>query len=178
MEKSVCRGKVIVKGKIFYTDFANPIFVEGSTIEENIRFGKRLNKIRMENILTLVGLSRLSPKENLDFNIETIVVQKNARNLSRILKIKLLFARMCYLDSEIYLIHNFTSSLQTTEHSYFQLFKHIVVGYMFNKTIIFDSTWRDFLKLSDKICIVEKNSSVVFFGRYFEFIQNPNLDSY
>lgn len=76
------------------------------------------------------------------------------------------------MDTDIYLIHNFTQSLHKTELNLFKLFEHIIVGYMFNKTIIFDSDWNDFLKISDKVCVIDKQCSVAFYGRYQDFIQN------
>lgn len=122
-----------------------------------------------------MGLTHLNPTESED-NYETIIVETEGRNLSVMQRMRILLARICYMDRDIYIIHNFT---KLTKHRVaVKLFKHVVVGHMFNKTVIYNSNLEEYVELSDKIFILGRNSYIKLSGDYSKLKNDFNADDF
>ena len=72
-----------IEGSLCYLNFSNQVFLDGESIQDNILFGCRMNKLKFNNILSLIGLSHLMVTESTE-NVENIIVEGNGKSLSNL----------------------------------------------------------------------------------------------
>jgi hypothetical protein len=109
-----------------YVDLKNHIFIEEQNIKNNILFGRTLNPMRLRTVLIIAGLEFLDNPDS-DINLERTIIMPNGCNIDLKTKIKILLARICYSDSNIYIFHNLQAVEEVIcDSEYMKLIRNII----------------------------------------------------
>ncbi|OMO83125.1 hypothetical protein COLO4_22684 [Corchorus olitorius] len=141
-------------------------WIQSGTIEENILFGKKMDKERYDRVLEACALKK--DLEILSFGDQTVIGERGI-NLSGGQKQRIQIARALYQDADIYLFDDPFSAVDA--HTGSHLFKEVLLGILSSKTVIYVTHQVEFLPAADLI-LVMKNGRIAQDGKY-----NDMLDS-
>ncbi|XP_054796177.1 ABC transporter C family member 3-like isoform X3 [Prosopis cineraria] len=141
-------------------------WIQSRKIEENILFGKEMDRERYEKVLEACSLKK--DLEILPFGDQTIIGERGI-NLSGGQKQRIQIARALYQEADIYLFDDPFSAVDA--HTGSHLFKECLLGLLSSKTIIYITHQVEFLPPADLI-LVMKDGEITQCGKY-----NDLLDS-
>ncbi|KAL5700037.1 Canalicular multispecific organic anion transporter 2 [Ranunculus cassubicifolius] len=157
-------GTVKLSGKKAYV--AQSPWIQSGKIEQNILFGKEMDRERYENVLEACSLRK--DLEILSFGDQTVIGERGI-NLSGGQKQRIQIARALYQDADIYLFDDPFSAVDA--HTGSHLFKECLLGLLASKTVIFVTHQVEFLPSADLI-LVMKDGKITQCGKYEEILNS------
>ncbi|XP_020982729.1 ABC transporter C family member 3 isoform X2 [Arachis duranensis] len=157
-------GTLKVCGKKAYV--AQSPWIQSGKIEDNILFGKKMDREKYEKILEACSLKK--DLETLSFGDQTIIGERGI-NLSGGQKQRIQIARALYQDSDIYLFDDPFSAVDA--HTGSHLFKECLLGHLSSKTVVYVTHQVEFLPAADLI-LVMKIGKITQCGKYIELLNN------
>ncbi|QHO26594.1 ABC transporter C family member 3 [Arachis hypogaea] len=157
-------GTLKVCGKKAYV--AQSPWIQSGKIEDNILFGKKMDRKKYEKVLEACSLKK--DLETLSFGDQTIIGERGI-NLSGGQKQRIQIARALYQDSDIYLFDDPFSAVDA--HTGSHLFKECLLGHLSSKTVVYVTHQVEFLPAADLI-LVMKNGKITQCGKYIELLNN------
>ncbi|KAL0719562.1 hypothetical protein Bca4012_068886 [Brassica carinata] len=141
-------------------------WIQSGTIEENILFGKTMERERYEKVLEACSLSK--DLEVLPFGDQTVIGERGI-NLSGGQKQRIQIARALYQDADIYLFDDPFSAVDA--HTGSHLFKEVLMGLLCSKSVIYVTHQVEFLPAADLI-LVMKDGRISQAGRYNDILNS------
>ncbi|KAL9386384.1 hypothetical protein Peur_019508 [Populus x canadensis] len=141
-------------------------WIQSGTIEENILFGKVMDKERYDKVLEACSLKK--DLEILSFGDQTVIGERGI-NLSGGQKQRIQIARALYQDAQIYLFDDPFSAVDA--HTGSHLFKEVLLGLLSSKTVIYVTHQVEFLSAADVI-LVMKDGRIALAGKYDEILNS------
>ncbi|KAI9071985.1 hypothetical protein K1719_046052 [Acacia pycnantha] len=135
----VCGSKAFV---------AQSPWILSGKIEDNILFGKEMDRERYEKVLEACSLKK--DLEILPFGDQTIIGERGI-NLSGGQKQRIQIARALYQDADIYLFDDPFSAVDA--HTGSHLFKECLLGFLSSKTVIYITHQVEFLPVANLILV-------------------------
>ncbi|XP_071733696.1 ABC transporter C family member 3-like isoform X1 [Rutidosis leptorrhynchoides] len=160
-------GKVKVSGKKAYVGQSS--WIQSGKIEDNILFGKGMDRIRYNKVLEACDLKK--DIEVLSFGDQTVIGERGI-NLSGGQKQRIQIARALYQDADIYLFDDPFSAVDAITGSH--LFKECMMDFLESKTVIYVTHQMDFLPAADLILVL-KDGRITQAGKY-DNILNSGTD--
>ncbi|KAK9091882.1 hypothetical protein Syun_026793 [Stephania yunnanensis] len=157
-------GTVKLSGTKAYV--AQSPWIQSGKIEENILFGKKMDRERYEMVLEASALKK--DLEILSFGDQTVIGERGI-NLSGGQKQRVQIARALYQDADIYLFDDPFSAVDA--HTGTHLFKECLLGFLKSKTIIYVTHQVEFLPSADLI-LVMKDGRIVQSGKFDEILNS------
>ncbi|GKV43844.1 hypothetical protein SLEP1_g51092 [Rubroshorea leprosula] len=141
-------------------------WIQSGKIEENILFGKGMDRERYEMVLEACSLKK--DLEILSFGDQTVIGERGI-NLSGGQKQRIQIARALYQDADIYLFDDPFSAVDALTGSH--LFKEVLLGMLSSKTVIYITHQVEFLPAADLI-LVMKDGKIAQAGKYNEILNS------
>ncbi|KAL2329924.1 hypothetical protein Fmac_017505 [Flemingia macrophylla] len=141
-------------------------WIQSGKIEENILFGKEMNREKFEKVLEACSLTK--DLEVLPFGDQTIIGEKGI-NLSGGQKQRVQIARALYQDADIYLFDDPFSAVDA--HTGSHLFRECLLGILKTKTVIYVTHQIEFLPDADLI-LVMREGWITQSGKYDDILQS------
>ncbi|CAJ2639981.1 unnamed protein product [Trifolium pratense] len=141
-------------------------WIQSSKIEDNILFGKDMERERYEKVLEACSLKK--DLEILSFGDQTMIGERGI-NLSGGQKQRIQIARALYQDADIYLFDDPFSALDA--HTGTHLFKECLLGFLSSKTVIYVTHQVEFLPAADLI-LVMKDGEITQCGKYNDLLNS------
>ncbi|PON94081.1 ATP-binding cassette containing protein [Trema orientale] len=141
-------------------------WIQSGKIEENILFGKEMDRERYERVLEACSLKK--DLEILSFGDQTVIGERGI-NLSGGQKQRIQIARALYHDADIYLFDDPFSAVDA--HTGSHLFKECLLGLLSSKTIIYITHQVEFLPSADLI-LVMKDGRITQAGKYNDILNS------
>ncbi|XP_015900302.3 ABC transporter C family member 3-like isoform X1 [Ziziphus jujuba] len=163
-EISKISGTVKLCGTKAYV--AQSPWIQSGKIEENILFGKEMDREMYERVLEACSLKK--DLEILSFGDQTIIGERGI-NLSGGQKQRIQIARALYQDADIYLFDDPFSAVDA--HTGSHLFKECLLGLLSSKTVIYVTHQVEFLPAADLI-LVMKDGRITQSGKYDEILNS------
>ncbi|XP_024530299.1 ABC transporter C family member 5 [Selaginella moellendorffii] len=144
---------------------AQSAWIQSGKIKDNILFGKKMDRMRYENVLQVCAL-----KKDLELFAYGDLTEIGERgiNLSGGQKQRIQLARALYHDAELYLLDDPFSAVDA--HTGTELFKKCILGDLSTKTVFFVTHQVEFLPAADLI-LVMRNGEIIQAGKYDELLQ-------
>ncbi|KNA15079.1 hypothetical protein SOVF_101510 isoform A [Spinacia oleracea] len=161
-EMPMISGEVKLCGKKAYV--AQSPWIQSGTVQENILFGKDMDRQRYDQILEACCLKK--DLEILSFGDQTVIGARGI-NLSGGQKQRIQIARALYQDADIYLFDDPFSAVDA--HTGSHLFKEVLLGLLSEKTVIYVTHQVEFLNAADLIMVM-KNGRIVQAGKYDDLL--------
>ncbi|KAF9589028.1 hypothetical protein IFM89_018267 [Coptis chinensis] len=139
-------------------------WIQSGKVEENILFGKEMNRERYERVLDVCSLKK--DLEILSFGDQTIVGERGI-NLSGGQKQRIQIARALYQDADIYLFDDPFSALDA--HTGMHLYKACLLGFLSSKTVVYATNQVEFLPSADLILVLN-DGIITHSGKYNEIL--------
>ncbi|KEH33999.1 multidrug resistance protein ABC transporter family protein [Medicago truncatula] len=139
-------------------------WIQSGKIEENILFGREMDKEKYEKVLEACSLKK--DLEVLPFRDQTIIGEKGI-NLSGGQKQRVQIARALYQNADIYLLDDPFSAVDA--HTGSHLFKECLLGLLKTKTVIYITHQVEFLPDADLI-LVMKEGRITQSGKYNDIL--------
>ncbi|CAN6284682.1 unnamed protein product, partial [Urochloa humidicola] len=155
-------GEVQICGTTAYV--SQSAWIQSGKIQENILFGKEMNKEKYDRVLESCSLKK--DLEILPFADETIIGERGI-NLSGGQKQRIQIARALYQDADIYLFDDPFSAVDA--HTGSHLFKECLLGDLASKTVVYITHQIEFLPSADLI-LVMKDGRIAQAGKYDEIL--------
>ncbi|RAL50757.1 hypothetical protein DM860_015904 [Cuscuta australis] len=141
-------------------------WIQSGTIEENILFGKEMDRGRYEKILEACALEK--DLEILPLGDQTIIGERGI-NLSGGQKQRIQIARALYQDADIYLFDDTFSAVDA--HTGSHLFKEVLLGLLSTKTVVYITHQIEFVHAADLI-LVMKDGRITQAGKYDDILNS------
>ncbi|PIN17477.1 Multidrug resistance-associated protein/mitoxantrone resistance protein, ABC superfamily [Handroanthus impetiginosus] len=141
-------------------------WILSGTIEENILFGKEMDKEQYNRVLEACSLKK--DLEILSYGDQTIIGERGI-NLSGGQKQRIQIARALYHDADIYLFDDPFSAVDA--HTGTHLFNECILGLLDSKTVIFVTHQVDFLPAADLV-LVMKDGRITQAGKYGDIFES------
>ncbi|XP_038686802.1 ABC transporter C family member 3-like [Tripterygium wilfordii] len=141
-------------------------WIQSGKIEDNILFGKEMDRERYETVLEACALKK--DLEILSFGDQTIIGERGI-NLSGGQKQRIQIARALYQDADIYIFDDPFSAVDA--HTGSHLFKEVLLGILSSKTVIYVTHQVEFLPAADLI-LVMKDGRITQAGKYNEILNS------
>ncbi|KAE8125408.1 hypothetical protein FH972_020219 [Carpinus fangiana] len=141
-------------------------WIQSGKIEENILFGKEMERERYNWVLEACSLKK--DLEILSFGDQTIIGERGI-NLSGGQKQRIQIARALYQDADIYLFDDPFSAVDA--HTGSHLFKECMLGLLSSKTVIYVTHQVEFLPAADLI-LVMKDGRITQAGKYYDILNS------
>ncbi|KAL4595485.1 hypothetical protein ACB092_12G094600 [Castanea dentata] len=141
-------------------------WIQSGTIEQNILFGKKMEREKYEWILEVCSLKK--DLEILSFGDQTLIGERGI-NLSGGQKQRVQIARALYQDADIYLFDDPFSAVDA--HTGSHLFKECLLGVLSSKTVIYITHQVEFLPAADLI-LVMKDGRITQTGKYNDILKS------
>ncbi|PON94078.1 ATP-binding cassette containing protein [Trema orientale] len=125
-------------------------WIQSGKIEENILFGKDMDRERYERVLEACSLTK--DLQSLSFGDQTVIGERGI-NLSGGQKQRIQIARALYQDADIYLFDDPFSAVDA--HTGSHLFKECLIGLLSSKTVIYVTHQVEFLPAADLILVMK-----------------------
>ncbi|KAF8683747.1 hypothetical protein HU200_044680 [Digitaria exilis] len=155
-------GEVQISGTTAYV--TQSAWIQSGKIQENILFGKEMNKEEYDRVLESCSLKK--DLEILPFGDQTVIGERGI-NLSGGQKQRIQIARALYQDADIYLFDDPFSAVDA--HTGSHLFKECLLGDLASKTVVYVTHQIEFLPAADLI-IVMKDGKIAQAGKYDEIL--------
>ncbi|KAL3687431.1 hypothetical protein R1sor_013740 [Riccia sorocarpa] len=156
-------GTVKVTGTSAYV--AQFPWIQSGTVEENIRFGSPMDRVKYKDVLRVCSLEK--DLALFAFGDQTQVGERGI-NLSEGQKQRLQLARAVYQDADIYLLDDPFSCMDAQTSSY--LFRECILTTLASKTVIFVTHHVEYLSAADVI-LVMRDGGIVQAGHYEEVLE-------
>ncbi|XVF03649.1 hypothetical protein REPUB_Repub05bG0011300 [Reevesia pubescens] len=157
-------GTLKLCGKKAYV--AQSPWIQSGKIEENILFGKEMDRERYDRVLEACTLKK--DLEILSFGDQTVIGERGI-NLSGGQKQRIQIARALYQDADIYLFDDPFSAVDA--HTGSHLFKEVLLGILSSKTVIYVTHQVEFLPAADLI-LVMKDGRITQAGKYNDILNS------
>ncbi|XP_062098214.1 ABC transporter C family member 3-like [Humulus lupulus] len=141
-------------------------WIQSGKIEENILFGKEMDREKYERVLEACSLKK--DLEILSFGDQTIIGERGI-NLSGGQKQRIQIARALYQDADIYLFDDPFSAVDA--HTGSHLFRECLLGLLNSKTIIYVTHQVEFLPTADLV-LVMKDGRITQAGKYNDILNS------
>ncbi|KAH6822716.1 multidrug resistance-associated protein 3 [Perilla frutescens var. hirtella] len=145
---------------------AQSAWIQSGKIEENILFGKEMDRQWYNRVLEACCLNR--DLEILAFGDQTVVGERGI-NLSGGQKQRIQIARALYQDADIYLFDDPFSAVDA--HTGTHLFNECIMGLLDSKTVIYVTHQVEFLPAADLV-LVMKNGEITQAGKYNDILKS------
>ena len=153
-ESFISNGTVSINGTFSYYNPKKMHFLIGKSIRQNILFDQEYNEDRYERILKLL---------NLQFGnyhgYDLCQILEKASNLRNEDIREILLARFLYKDADIYIMEDCLS--RVNQSLIYEEIKFIFNTWLRHKTIIYDSTDIDMIKMSNRVLKFDIESKLV-----------------
>ncbi|KAJ4754875.1 ABC subfamily C transporter [Rhynchospora pubera] len=159
-------GEVKVCGSTAYV--SQSPWIQSGTIEDNILFGKEMERDWYEKVLEACSL--IKDLEILQHGDQTVIGERGI-NLSGGQKQRIQIARALYQDADIFLFDDPFSALDA--HTGSQVFKECILGLLASKTVIYVTHQVEFLPTADLI-LVMRGGKIAQVGKYQEILESSN----
>ncbi|KAI3703643.1 hypothetical protein L1987_73835 [Smallanthus sonchifolius] len=156
-------GKVKLSGTKAYV--GQSPWIQSGTIEENILFGKGMDRENYEKVLEACDLKK--DLEVLSFGDQTVIGERGI-NLSGGQKQRIQIARALYQDADIYLFDDPFSAVDAITGNH--LFKECVMDFLESKTVIYVTHQVEFLPAANLILVL-KDGRITQAGKYDNIIK-------
>ncbi|CAI9303496.1 unnamed protein product [Lactuca saligna] len=163
-EVSKISGSVKVEGKKAYV--AQSPWIQSGKIEDNILFGREMDRERYDNVLEACSLKK--DLEILSFGDQTVIGERGI-NLSGGQKQRIQIARALYQDADIYLFDDPFSAVDA--HTGSHLFKECMLQFLDSKTVIYITHQVEFLPAADLIQVL-KDGRITQAGKYNDILNS------
>lgn len=163
-EVSKLSGTLKVCGTKAYV--AQSPWIQGGKIEENILFGKEMDREKYEKVLEACSLKR--DLEILPFGDQTVIGERGI-NLSGGQKQRVQIARALYQDADIYLLDDPFSAVDA--HTGSHIFKECLLGLLSSKTVLYVTHQVEFLPDADLI-LVMRDGKITQSGKYNDILNS------
>ncbi|XP_047982069.1 ABC transporter C family member 3-like isoform X2 [Salvia hispanica] len=160
-------GTVRLSGTKAYV--AQSAWIQSGKIEENILFGKEMDRQRYNRVLEACSLNK--DLEILPFGDQTVIGERGI-NMSGGQKQRIQIARALYQDADVYIFDDPFSAVDA--HTGTHLFNECIMGLLNSKTIIYVTHQVEFLPSADLI-LVMKDGRIKQAGRYNDILR-PGSD--
>ncbi|XP_047152944.1 ABC transporter C family member 3-like [Vigna umbellata] len=144
-------------------------WIQSSTIEDNILFGKDMERQRYEKVLEACCLKK--DLDVLSFGDQTIIGERGI-NLSGGQKQRIQIARALYHDADIYLLDDVFSAVDA--HTGSHLFQECLLNHLSSKTVVYVTHQVEFLRDADLI-LVMKDGKIIQSGKY-DYLLKSGID--
>ncbi|CAN6557715.1 unnamed protein product [Malus baccata var. baccata] len=141
-------------------------WIQSGNIEENILFGKQMDKESYDRVLEACSLKK--DLEVLSFGDQTVIGERGI-NLSGGQKQRIQIARAVYQDADIYLFDDPFSAVDA--HTGSHLFKECLLGLLSSKTVIYVTHQVEFLPAADLI-LVMKDGRITQAGKFNDILNS------
>ncbi|XP_060673755.1 ABC transporter C family member 3-like [Ziziphus jujuba] len=141
-------------------------WIQSGKIEENILFGKEMDREWYERVLQACSLNK--DLEILSFGDQTVIGERGI-NLSGGQKQRIQIARALYQDADIYLFDDPFSAVDV--HTGSHLFKECLLRLLSFKTVIYVTHQLEFLPAADLI-LVMKDGVITQYGKYNDLLNS------
>ncbi|OMO55730.1 hypothetical protein COLO4_35877 [Corchorus olitorius] len=141
-------------------------WIQSGKIQENILFGKEMDRERYERVLEACTLNK--DLQILPFGDQTVIGERGI-NLSGGQKQRIQIARALYQDADIYLFDDPFSAVDA--HTGSHLFKEVILGILSSKTVIYVTHQVEFLPAADLI-LVMKGGRIIQAGKYNDILNS------
>ncbi|KAM5570157.1 hypothetical protein ABKV19_017257 [Rosa sericea] len=141
-------------------------WIQSGKIEQNILFGKEMDRERYEGVLEACSLKK--DLEILSFGDQTVIGERGI-NLSGGQKQRIQIARALYQDADIYLFDDPFSAVDA--HTGSHLFKECLMGLLSSKTVIYVTHQVEFLPAAD-IVLVMKDGKITQAGKFNDILNS------
>ncbi|XP_059666527.1 ABC transporter C family member 3-like [Cornus florida] len=141
-------------------------WIQSGKIEDNILFGKEMDREKYEKVLEACSLKK--DLEIFAFSDQTVIGERGI-NLSGGQKQRIQIARALYQDADIYLFDDPFSAVDA--HTGTHLFKECLLGLPDSKTVIYITHQVEFLPAADLI-LVMKNGMITQAGKYNDILNS------
>ncbi|KAL8492102.1 hypothetical protein ACS0TY_023647 [Phlomoides rotata] len=141
-------------------------WIQSGKIEENILFGKEMDRQRYNHVLEACSLNK--DLEILSFGDQTVVGERGI-NLSGGQKQRIQIARALYQDADIYLLDDPFSAVDA--HTGAHLFSECILGLLDSKTVIYVTHKVEFLPAADLILVME-DGKIKEAGKYNDILKS------
>ncbi|KAB5521203.1 hypothetical protein DKX38_025522 [Salix brachista] len=141
-------------------------WIQSGKIEENILFGKDMDRAKYERVLEACSLKK--DLEILSFGDQTVIGERGI-NLSGGQKQRIQIARALYQEADIYLFDDPFSAVDA--HTGSHLFKEALLGLLCSKTVIYVTHQVEFLPAADLI-LVMKDGRITQAGKYDDILNS------
>ncbi|KAG8386037.1 hypothetical protein BUALT_Bualt03G0107300 [Buddleja alternifolia] len=157
-------GSIRLNGTKAYV--AQTPWIQSGKIEENILFGKEMDRQKYDRVLEACSLKK--DLEILSFGDQTVIGERGI-NLSGGQKQRIQIARALYQDADIYLFDDPFSAVDA--HTGTHLFNECILGLLDSKTVIFVTHQVEFLPAADMI-LVMKDGKIKQAGKYNDILKS------
>ncbi|KAM0029459.1 putative ABC-type xenobiotic transporter [Helianthus debilis subsp. tardiflorus] len=161
-EVSKVSGSVKVEGSKAYV--AQSAWIQSGKIEDNILFGREMDRERYEKVLEACSLKK--DLEILSFGDQTVIGERGI-NLSGGQKQRIQIARALYQDADIYLFDDPFSAVDA--HTGSHLFKECMLQFLDSKTVIYITHQVEFLPAADLILVL-RDGRITQAGKYNDLL--------
>ncbi|XP_031253310.1 ABC transporter C family member 3-like isoform X1 [Pistacia vera] len=141
-------------------------WIQSGTIQENILFGKEMDRESYDRVLEACCLKK--DLEILSFGDQTVIGERGI-NLSGGQKQRIQIARALYQDADVYLFDDPFSAVDA--HTGSHLFMEVLMGLLCSKTVIYVTHQMEFLPAADQI-LVMKDGKIVQAGKYRDILNS------
>ncbi|KAK0600082.1 hypothetical protein LWI29_011477 [Acer saccharum] len=141
-------------------------WIQSGKIEDNILFGKEMDRERYDRVLEACSLKK--DLEIFSFGDQTVIGERGI-NLSGGQKQRIQIARALYQDADIYLFDDPFSAVDA--HTGSHLFKVVLLGMLRTKTVIYVTHQVEFLPAADLI-LVMKDGNITQAGKYGDILNS------
>ncbi|KAI3746682.1 hypothetical protein L6452_09121 [Arctium lappa] len=141
-------------------------WIQSGKIEENILFGKEMDRERYNKVLEACALKK--DLEVLSFGDQTVIGERGI-NLSGGQKQRIQIARALYQDADIYIFDDPFSAVDAITGSH--LFKECMLHFLESKTVIYVTHQVEFLPAADLILVL-KDGRITQAGKYDDILNS------
>ncbi|XP_015688097.2 putative ABC transporter C family member 15 [Oryza brachyantha] len=145
---------------------AQSAWIQTGTIQDNVLFGKDMDRSFYEEVLHGCALDR---DLELWANGDMTMVGERGMNLSGGQKQRIQLARALYSDSDVYLLDDPFSAVDA--HTGAHLFKECLLRLMSSKTVIYVTHQLEFLRDADLV-LVMKDGTIAQAGKYDDLVSD------
>ncbi|KAL3364734.1 hypothetical protein AABB24_013490 [Solanum stoloniferum] len=156
-------GTIKLSGTKAYV--AQTPWIQSGKIEENIIFGKEMQREKYDKVLEACSLKK--DLEILSFGDQTVIGERGI-NLSGGQKQRIQIARALYQDADVYLFDDPFSAVDA--HTGTHLFTECIMGLLNSKTVLYVTHQVEFLPAADLI-LVMKDGKISQAGKYNDLLK-------
>ncbi|KAL0353522.1 UNVERIFIED_CONTAM: ABC transporter C family member 3 [Sesamum angustifolium] len=157
-------GVIRLSGTTAYV--AQSPWIQSGKIEENILFGKEMDRQQYDRVLEACSLKK--DLEILSFGDQTVIGERGI-NLSGGQKQRIQIARALYQDANIYLFDDPFSAVDA--HTGTHIFNECILGLLDSKTVIYVTHQVEFLPAADLILVI-KDGIIKQAGKYSDILKS------